>query len=657
MLTLLPVLILSICSLFIKDKLKTDGTAAYFILFMGSLNMIYFAALVDLLRPAAICVYIFLIGMAITGALEYKRKKISPFTDWRKDIFLYLNNIACTVFVVIFSVVKPGIYYWDEFNLWAPTAKAVKLFDRLYSIGINPTTADRNYPPGNAILNYFFSFFDGQFREYVLLLSYAFLFIACFSVAASAVYKLTNNLAVSMGSWLIFMLSPFMAAYHSHSVRYDSLSYAYGTTMVDFNLAVVFLGAMALYFANKNKKWYLLPMMFLLTVKKNGIFLALLGFCVISCFELFTFKEKAWKFRKAFINMALALIIPVIAYATWFMHLDAFEMDRQKSQFDLKDRTVFTVQQAKTIQEEPKEEKRRVKSGETSLKAIFISSLRTERYNEILGEMKWYFLNNKETIFTTDIVLIGILFVLGTIAALCREKEKKMAVFFVSVGLTAGCFVYNIVIAYQMQFYNDMMVEYPRYMVSYYFGWIYVVLLLFMTAPGVKDVYRQSMMTLIIGITLFDVYKAGLDYTVFNAPENAYVWGREVTQATEFANSVLKKEDRVYLLYKDQDTLPYIRYRYNLLPAYAGFDTQNTGIDFSINFRERLDPESDRQYYLIASPEKFTDVMRHYFDYIYVIEADVEFADSYSSLFSDGITPDTLYVITEGDVPMQAVTK
>ena len=271
--------------------------------------------------------------------------------------------------------------------------------------------------------------------------------------------------------------------------------------------------------------------------------------------------------------------------------------------------------------------------------------------------MKWYFINNKETIFTTDIVLIGLLFVLGSLAAICSEKEKRLAVFFVSAGLTAGCFVYNIVIAYQMQFYNDMMVEYPRYMVSYYFGWIYVVLLLFMTAPGVKDIFRQCVMSFIIAVTIFDIYHMGLDYTVFDAPENAYAWGRQVKQATEFANSVLKKEDRVYLLYKDQDTLPYIRYRYNLLPAYAGFDTQNTGIDFSINFRERLDPESDRQYYLIASPEKFTDVMRHYFDYIYVIEADVEFADSYSSLFSDGITPDTLYVITEGAVPMQAVTK
>ncbi len=657
MLALLPVLLISFTSLFVKRTLKTDGMTAYFIMLTSSLNIIYFAALVDLLRPAAALIYIFLFLATIAGALSCIRNRISPFSNWKEDIFLNFNNITCVVFAIIFSVVKPGIYYWDEFNLWAPSAKVVKLFDRLYSIGINPSTNDRNYPPGNAILNYFFSFFDGQFKEYILLLVYAFLFIACFSMAASAIYKITDSLPISIGSWLIFMLSPFMAAYHTHSVRYDSLSYAYGTTLVDFNLPVVFLGAMALYFAYRDKKWYLLPMLFLLTIKKNGIFLALLGFCIISCFELFTSKENKWGFKKAIINIVLALVIPLAAYSAWFIHLDAYEMVRQEPLFDLKDRTVVTVQKEATAEKESRIENRRIKHSETSIKAIFIPSLRTERYNEILQEMKWYFINNKETIFTTDIILIGILFVLGNLAAICHEKEKRLAVFFVSTGLTAGCFVYNIVIAYQMQFYNDMMVEYPRYMVSYYFGWIYVILFLFVTAPGLKDVFKQGIMSLIIFITIFDIYKTGLDYTVFNAPENAYVWGREIKRSTEFANSVLEKGDRVYLVYKDQETLPYIRYRYNLLPAYAGFDTQNTGIDFSINFRERLDLESDRQYYLIASPEKFTDVMKHYFDYIYVIESDEEFYDSYSTLFSDGLTPGTLYTITDNDVPMQAVTK
>ena len=657
MLALIPVLIISFSSLYFKDKLKTDGFTAYFVLLMASLNIVYFAALVDFLKPAATLVYIILSLTAIAGVINCRKNKTTLFSDRKEDIFLHLNNIACAVFAVIFSVVKPGIYYWDEFNLWAPSAKALKLFDRLYSIGINPSTNDRKYPPGNAILNYFLSYFDGQFKEYVLLLSYAILFIACFTMAASAVYKLTDNLTVSVGSWLLFVLSPFMAAYHSHSARYTSLSYAYGTTMVDFNLPVVFLAAMALYLAHRDKKWYLLPTLFLLTIKKNGIFLVLLGFCIIACFEFFTFKEKDWKFKKAFLNILLALLIPLASYAAWFVHLDAYRMTKQKAQFDLKETVVETVQQEKAETSRPSEEKRRVKRSETSIKAIFIPSLRTDRYNEILDEMKWYFVNNKETIFTTDIVLIGVLFILGTLAALCQEKERKLAVFFVSTGLTAGCFVYNLVIAYQMQFYNDMMVEYPRYMVSYYFGWIYVILLLFFTAPKLKNTFRQCVMLIIIGFTMFDIYNTGLDYTVFDAPENAYKWGREITQATEFANSVLKKEDRVYLVYKDQDIITYIRYRYNLLPAYSGFDTQNTGFDFSINFREKLDPESDRQYYLIASPEKFTEVMKYYFDYIYVIEPDYEFYNSYNSLFSDGITKGTLYRITDNDIPMQVVLK
>ncbi|MDD6827277.1 MAG: hypothetical protein PUE12_14485 [Oscillospiraceae bacterium] len=601
--------------------------------------------------------YIVLAVAIVAGLINSRIKKESVFSGWKNDIFLHLNNITCVVFTVIFSIVKPGIYYWDEFNIWAPSAKAVKLFDRLYSIGLNPCTNDRKYPPGNAILNYFFSFFDSQFSEYVLLLSYALLFIACFSIAANAIYQITGSLSVSMGGWLLFVLSPFMAAYHSPSIRYTSLSYAYGTTMVDFNLSVVFIAAIALYIANRNKKWYLLPVLFLITIKKNGIFYALLAFCIIACFELFTFKGKGWKFRKAIINSVIAIIIPVIAYGIWFVHLDAYRPVKQKSRFDLKDRTVVNVQQTQEKTENQPEEKRRVKKIETSIKAIFIPSLRTDRYNEILDEMKWYFLNNHETVFSTDIVLIVILFVLGILAAVFRDKEKRLAVFFVSTGLTAGCFVYNLVIAYQMQFYNDMMVEYPRYMVSYYFGWMYVILLLFAITSGIREWGRQAVMLLALAITMVDIYDTGLDYTVFDAPQNPYEWGRTITQATEFANSVLKEKDRVYLVYKDQDGLTYIRYRYNLLPAYSGFDANGTNIDFSINFREKLDPDSDKQYYLIASPEKFTDVMKEYFDYIYVIEPDVEFYDSYSALFSDGMTNGTLYRVTDNDIPIQAVVK
>lgn len=659
---LIVFIILSLFSMAVKDRLKTDTMAVYFAALMLSVDILYFAALADFLRPAALLVFGVLGGVSAAGVFTAARQKKSLTNRQKPDIYFTLHNISCVVFALIFSVKKPALYYWDELNLWGPSAKAVKLFDRLYSIGINPSTNDRNYPPGNAILNYFFSFFDSEYREYVLLLSYAFLFLACFAVGAWAVYRMTGSHTLGIGSYFVFMVSPFIAGNHLPLPDYSTLSYAYGTTMVDFNLAAVFLGILALYFAEKDRKLFLLPMIYMVTIKKNGIFFALLAFCVIACFELFTFKEKGWKLKKALVNTVLAVAVAAIAYGAWPLHLEAYSTPRREKIYDLTDTAAQPEIQVKTVEnavdgtekvEEPV--KKRVKPSQTSIKAIFIPSLRTERYNEILDEMKWYFVHNKEVIFCTDTVLIAVLFILGTVAAFCAPKGRKLAVLLASGGLTAGCFVYNLVIGYQMQFYNDMMVEYPRYMLSYYFGWIYLIILLFVASKGVDTRAKNILLTALLAASLFSIYHTGLDYTVFDAPQNRAQWAQSVATDADRLKTVLNEDDVVYLLCEDQVVLPYIAYRYNLMPVLSGIDTLSTGIDFFINFREKIDYTSDRQYYHVASPEKFTDVMNTYFDYIYVVHADDDFHKSYSKLFSDGLTQGTLYKVTTGEIPMQAV--
>ncbi len=666
MTALIPLLILGIFSVVTGYKLKTGAMPVYLATLMFSLDFLYFAALADRLKPAAALLFTGFVAFTFVNYIRSERDFSRLLKHTKQDIYFVLHNISCAVFALIFSVKKPMLYYWDELNIWGPSAKAVKLFDRLYSIGINPSTNDRNYPPGNAILNYFFSFFDGGYKEYVLLLSYAFLFLACFAVGAYAVYRLTGSHTLGVGSYFVFLISPFLAANHPPSADYSSLSYAYGTTMVDFNLAVVFLGIIGLYFAEKNRKWFLLPLIYIVTVKKNGIFFALLAFCVIACLEFFTFRKEDWKLKKAVVNTVLAVVVAVAAYGAWFVHLDACELPRQQGIYQLKDtspprktreKTGQTPAEAVQNQDRPEQEpvKKRVKPSQTSIKAIFIPSLRTERYNEILQEMKWYFVHNKETAFCTDIVLIAFLFVLGTLAAIKGRKGTRAAVFLVSAGLTAGCFVYNLVIAYQMQFYNDMMIEYPRYMLSYYFSWIYLVIMLFAVSDGVSNLAKKLILTLILGGGLFSIYHTGLDYTVIDGPQNPAQWRRQVAEDTGRLKETVGEGDRIYLVYPDQEGLTYIRYRYNLLPALAGIDTLSTGIDFSINFREKIDYTSDRQYYNVASPEKFTDVMNTYFDYIYVIQPDEEFHSTYSRLFSDGMTQGTLYKVTTGEIPMQAV--
>lgn len=648
MIALLPLFILNIAGLYFSDKFKIESSISYSILLMLSLDIMYFASLINLLLPVTIVLFLVLTLVGILAIVKIYKKQITP----QKDLYLTLNNISAVVFAIIFSIQKPLVYYWDEIRLWGPSAKSVKLFNQLYSIDINPTTVDRNYPVGNSILNYFFSFFSKDFADYLLLLSYALMYFAVFSVIARVIYKKTNNHKLAIGSYFLLLLSPFASAFHSVSKNFMNVSYAYGTTMVDFNLAVVFAMVIAFYLWDRNSKWFILPEIFLITIKKNGIFLALLAFCIIVCFELFSFKSEKWNIKKAFSTVLISLIVPIIAYGSWFAHLNFFETEIQPSQYNLKDETPMTRSIDIDIENAPKS----VDKSETSLRAIFVPSLRTERYNEILSEMKWYFANNKETIYMKDKFLIVFLLVLGLYSAIKQNKNHRLPIILISLGLTLGCFVYNIIIAYQMQFYNDMMVEYPRYMLSYYFSWIYVIFALFMLSPNIKDNVKQLFLTVCLVFTLGSVAHTGLVHTVISGPDNVFQQQLEIKEKTDAINKVIEKGSRIYLVYPDADGSTYNNYKYHFLPSLVSVDCKNTGIDFSINFREKLDYESGKTYYNIANKETFTNIMSDYFDYIYVVKPDAEFKNDYSRLFSDGLTKGTLYKITDNEVPMQAVT-
>ncbi|MBR5873928.1 MAG: hypothetical protein IKY90_04235 [Oscillospiraceae bacterium] len=87
MLALLPVLFLSYASLVVKRILKTDGVTAYFILLTGSLNVIYFAALVDFLRPSTMLIYGVLFAVLIIGSVNNIQKKRIHFLTGKVMFF------------------------------------------------------------------------------------------------------------------------------------------------------------------------------------------------------------------------------------------------------------------------------------------------------------------------------------------------------------------------------------------------------------------------------------------------------------------------------------------------------------------------------------------------------------------------------------------
>ncbi len=653
---LIPVLLFNTAGIYMAKKLNISAMAGYFITMMYTLCFVYAASLVNLLKPRTIFCYIFLFGITVLLAKDMQKSGGIKNIKSTVDISLVLNNITAVAFTIIFTINKPYIYYWDELNIWGPTAKALKLFDRLYTIGINPCTNGRNYPRGNAVMNYVLTFFDTGWQEYMLLLSYAVVAAAVFGFVSRLIREKTGSFSMAVSSYLLLLLSPFAMNYHRLLADYSSISYAYGTTMVDFNLSLFFLGSIALYFYRPDKKWYFAPLGFLIPIKKSGIFFGLLVVCIVAAAEMFSGRITTKKLLGGLKNAVIAGLVVCAVYGAWEIHVNVFEPEKVKSEFALKDENWKPYGASGTMEPgadtaTPGPSKR----SETSLLAIFLPQYRTERHKVVLEEMKWYFANNKEMIYIKDIWLIAALAAISLISRIRAGKEKGLAYFIIGAGLVAGCFVYNLVISYQIQFYNDMMVEYPRYMISYYLSCIYAVYMIYMIVPHKNNFYKKALTCFIVGVISFYTVTTGLDYTIIDSPEKPYRRVMETKQAVRQLKKVVNKEDRVYLVYPDREGITYINYRYELLPAYAGMDAMGTGIDFSVNFREKIEEGSKLTYYNVASADTFAKIMQTYFDYVYVISPDPEMYDSYGRLFSDGMTRGSLYRVTQEKIPMQVV--
>lgn len=642
---LLPVIFLNVCGMLLKAKFGLDGAESYLIALMGVLSFLYIGGIFNLLLPAAAGIFIgiLLLLLAAVKKSRSQKRSLAAVCGLKEyfNPFVLLNNLSCLVFTVIFSISNPLFYYWDELAFWGTSAKATKLLDRLYSIW--PTPLHNHLPPSNALLNYFFNFFSVDFQPYILLLSYAFLFFAVFSVVAELAYRKSGSLPFAVVTYVLLLLSPFMCVAHKELLNYESLLYAYGTAMVDFNIAVVFLSAIALYLSSPAKKWYLLSLVFLVNMKNTGVFFALIAVCVILCLAAFD-AQAGKRLTETVKNGALMLLVVVLAYGSWFVHLSAFELAPAQP---------VVLQDPAYLQEQ--EELVRVdETIDQNVLSILVPPLRSERYNAVMETMRKAFLLEKSNLFMPDRYFAAVLVAAGALVSVLSSRGKRLRALCVLSGIAVGCYVYCAVISYFISYYRDDMIEYPRYMSSYYFLWVYTIILLAVTGENGRR-GKQTVFCAVSLVTLLLIGKTGLDYTSIDAPDTPYLEYMETEQYVRQIKGSIEKDDKVYLVLPDQYTWEYIKYGYHLLPAICNQDTKGTGIDFTISFREKLEAGSDRRYYNIASPQLYARLMTEYFDYVYVVRPDEEFRESYSHLFSDGMTEGTLYKITEQNVPMQVV--
>ena len=665
MTVLLPVLLLNLAALLLQEKLHTSPMHCYFTALCAALTVLYAAGFAGAMAGTmAVMLLLLAVGTAWYLARHLRQKDLAARLRDYADPFVLLYNGAATVFTVIFALQKPLCYYWDEYSFWSVSAKYVKYYGQFYNQQADLTFP--SLPPMNSVLGYFFMYFSRSFDDYKLLLSYAFLMLAIFAMTAAWLHKKTQNLPLAVGAFVVLVLSPFWENYHAPAKDYTSLVYAYGTAMVDFLIAVVFLGCVVSYLESGHAWGALLPLVYLALMKNTSVFFALLTAALLTFFALYAPEQKPRK-KPLSVVLTLVLTVGVVAgaYQSWFWGLQKTTPRTIECPFTLTDPefdydALYAQPAAETEQGQAPEaeaapaEPAAQEQPEGGFLSIFVDARRTERHRQVLATMRQEFLSEKITAFVPDRVLVVLLLALGLgCAALCRGHRLPLV--FLALGLALGAVVYGLTISYFIADFHDGMVEYARYMTSYYWLWIYTVFLVAVPIlHAAKPAVGQLAVAALACFGMATVMQPGLSYTVFAAPQNAYANVMQAEKTAETYRSYLTKDTRVYAVMPDQDTWGYFLYKQRLLPALTDVDTLHSGVDFKISFRDHIDPASGRYYYNVADAETFTQVMHTYFDYVLIV--DPEFVASYNNLFSGGVRRGVLYRITDNAVPMQEVS-
>ncbi len=593
----------------------------------------------------------FIFGVVLLTITAIKNKGISSYLSTA----VKMVNIASVAFLLIYAINQPLFYYWDEYSFWGTAAKVTKELGALYTYTPHILTHLNAIPPASSILSYIMQFFSPDFYDHGLYFAYAFAALVVFGCIAEIVENYTEKKFLSPIIFLILMLGVFLQTYHGAVQGYSSQSYAYGTAMSDFTIAVFALATLALYFTDRTRLFYLLGIIPLVFIKDVGIVFAVLTVGVIFSFEFFA---KCKSISKIIVGLLLGITITVGVYYAWDAYSFATLQRNAESLIDGEEQLL--PHELKYYQNPSVEniETATVPQGQTPTSdnlivsivgSIFFEESRSDRQNEVLSEIRTQFLSSATIAGIKDYILFIFIISLGVLAAVLMPKKYRIAFIISNIGLIVGLFLYIHSISYFISGFGDGMVEYPRYTVPYYYIYLYFNLIAFLIV-SVKRFYRVSF-ALICALCIylvFNLFSLGVDNTFIAAPENAYSDILTEKKAIERYGDI---DGRVLMIAERFKDYHYMTNMYIFFPTVVNYNDYAGGYDFSLGFsNEDMVEEDIIHHFNIATDEEFITIYRENFDLLYISHPQEEFVSSYGNLFYEEIKNNTLYTLDEDNM-------
>lgn len=641
------------------------------------------AGMAGVLYPAAWAVY----ALCVAGGVWafWPRKGQTP--GWKAlftpgSVVFWGMTLA---FAVYFFIRQPLATGFDELNLWATAVKVTKVDNSLYSTATLGTPWAVTQNPGLPLVSYFFQFF-GSYADWKIYLAYDALYFSCFAAVLSALPWKKWRVAVPLAA--VLWCTPFFFTIYNHTIY---LADTYLTSYGDVPAGLVFGGAVAAWLALRQMdgpKWAVLPILALAANLKANDFVLSLAAAGLIAVDAWFFCDAPFKRgiarRTGF--AAACFAAPMAVYYLWNVRYVGWLVARNSSSGGVGETSAalsdVVINGIKILLGQPVE-------------GFFAE--RQPQFLQAMADMGAQFWTDAGKLSMIGqgrnvvLLILAIFAVAFVVAAGGRLRARIVAL----AGLSTLCFGgYNLMLAlsYGFIFTPDQtanLVDYNRYIYSYYIGWFLIALACLTVAllpqteqrflkekDGPTVLFHQyaprwglagqgAVLLLAAAMLLRQGQLVLPQLSVLGFADSEFSDRRSIRAEAELVCSYLEPDDRVFFVSQGDNGERWFSAVFDFYPIlvdYSGIVSEMIGGGGELGLPE-LQPQEEGPknfYYHGFTAEELDAVVRgNGCTVLYLQTIDDIFVESYQDLFTDGLAAaldgeTLLYRVTdEGFAPME----